>query len=374
MNPEQVNELNQLATNMEQAQALLSQVNAALVQTLDYQDPDDDLRSRLIAAQNGLENEIDDYPDLAWLMNWLPDSHRATTENVKPWPNQSWADHVITGLKNPKFFQRKVGDLSIQELQAIKSQWLPMVRQVWDQVNANQKADAEAFKAAIAAKCGGALRGQHCVDSLLAIPSPPIPPEDDEVIEQLTTNMEKAKALLSQINDVLAKPIDYYYTADGNLRKRLLYVHDSLEEEINRYSDERIVDWPNVPEHIKANLKRLCPYVGSNLPQTVREKAEARYGPNPEKSSGCWHWENGSDHWQYELVLCDMDGPEFEPAAYAAIRPIGRRKWLLSITADADGDFDPGEDLVFSDPQAAKSFLDQLLAAATPAIPEHQSE
>lgn len=66
-------------------------------------------------------------------------------ESAKP-----WADHVIEGLKNPKFFQRKVGDLSVAELAAIEEQWLPKVRQVWDQVNANQKADAEAFEAAIA--------------------------------------------------------------------------------------------------------------------------------------------------------------------------------------------------------------------------------
>ena len=61
-----------------------------------------------------------------------------------------WADHIIRGLKNPKFFDRKVGDLSVAELQAIESQWLPKVRQVWDQVNSLQKADAQAFESAIA--------------------------------------------------------------------------------------------------------------------------------------------------------------------------------------------------------------------------------
>jgi hypothetical protein len=65
-------------------------------------------------------------------------------------PAQPWADHVILGLKNPKFFKRKVGDLSLAELQAIESQWLPKVRQVWDHVTALQRADAEAFEAAIA--------------------------------------------------------------------------------------------------------------------------------------------------------------------------------------------------------------------------------
>ena len=66
-------------------------------------------------------------------------------ESAKP-----WAFHVIEGLKNPKFLNRTVGDLSIQELQAIDTQWLPKVRAVWDDVNSKQKADAEAFEAAIA--------------------------------------------------------------------------------------------------------------------------------------------------------------------------------------------------------------------------------
>lgn len=66
-------------------------------------------------------------------------------ESAKP-----WTFHVIRGLKNPKYFERTVGDLSITELQAIEDQWLPKVRAIWDDVNTNQKADAEAFEAAIA--------------------------------------------------------------------------------------------------------------------------------------------------------------------------------------------------------------------------------
>lgn len=66
-------------------------------------------------------------------------------ESAKP-----WAMHEIKGLKNPKFYGRTVGDLSIAELQAIEAQWLPKVRAVWDDVNSAQKADAEAFEAAIA--------------------------------------------------------------------------------------------------------------------------------------------------------------------------------------------------------------------------------
>lgn len=61
-----------------------------------------------------------------------------------------WKEHVITGLKNEKFFKRKVGDLAPAELGAIESQWLPKVRAVWDEVNTAQKEDAEAFEQAIA--------------------------------------------------------------------------------------------------------------------------------------------------------------------------------------------------------------------------------
>ena len=62
----------------------------------------------------------------------------------------AWKNHVIEGLKNPKFFGRKVGDLAIAELQAIETQWLPRVREKWDQVNTLQRKDAEAFEAALA--------------------------------------------------------------------------------------------------------------------------------------------------------------------------------------------------------------------------------
>jgi phage recombination protein Bet len=74
-----------------------------------------------------------------------PPSEGPPAESAKPWQY-----HVITGLKNPKFNGRTVGDLSVAELQAVESQWLPKVRAVWDTVNSLQKADAEAFEAAIA--------------------------------------------------------------------------------------------------------------------------------------------------------------------------------------------------------------------------------
>ena len=84
-------------------------------------------------------------PDDIDMSSPTPPADGPPAESAKP-----WASHVIKGLKNPKFFDRAVGDLSPVELQAIESQWLPKVRQVWDQVNPAQKADAEAFEAAIA--------------------------------------------------------------------------------------------------------------------------------------------------------------------------------------------------------------------------------
>jgi len=66
-------------------------------------------------------------------------------QSVKPWEH-----HVIRGLKNDKFYEREVGSLSIAELQAIETQWIPKVRSVWEKVNSLQKADCEAFESAIA--------------------------------------------------------------------------------------------------------------------------------------------------------------------------------------------------------------------------------
>lgn len=62
----------------------------------------------------------------------------------------AWKEHVIEGLRNPKFLGRKVGDLTLVELAAIGNQWIPKVRAVWDTVKASQKKDAVAIEAAIA--------------------------------------------------------------------------------------------------------------------------------------------------------------------------------------------------------------------------------
>jgi phage recombination protein Bet len=68
-------------------------------------------------------------------------------------PDQTWKYHVIEGLTNVKFHRRTVGDLSVTELQAIADQWLPKVHDVLargEKLKESQKADADAFEAAIA--------------------------------------------------------------------------------------------------------------------------------------------------------------------------------------------------------------------------------
>jgi hypothetical protein len=65
-------------------------------------------------------------------------------------PAGAWADHVIQGLRNPKFLGRKVGELTPVELAAIADQWIPKVRAVWETVKIAQKEDAIAIEQAIA--------------------------------------------------------------------------------------------------------------------------------------------------------------------------------------------------------------------------------
>lgn len=71
-----------------------------------------------------------------------------------PVANRSWEYHEIKGLKNsPQFLGRAVGDLSINELEAIDKNWMAKVRNVWKQgkdVNDLQRADYEAFESALA--------------------------------------------------------------------------------------------------------------------------------------------------------------------------------------------------------------------------------
>jgi phage recombination protein Bet len=61
-----------------------------------------------------------------------------------------WKSHVILGVTHAKFHKRKVGDLGAAELGIIESQWLPAVREQWDDASDAQRADAAAFESAIA--------------------------------------------------------------------------------------------------------------------------------------------------------------------------------------------------------------------------------
>jgi phage recombination protein Bet len=67
-----------------------------------------------------------------------------------PESSAPWRDHVITGVQHVKFFKRRVGDLNAVELGIIENQWLPTVRQQWEDATEAQRADATAFEAAIA--------------------------------------------------------------------------------------------------------------------------------------------------------------------------------------------------------------------------------
>jgi hypothetical protein len=126
----------------------------------------------------------------------------------------------------------------------------------------------------------------------------------------------------------------------------------------------------NISKEIRGTLKRLCPYVGSNIPNSVREKAIDFWAPyDPDKYAG-WQWDDGSGFYQCELELCDMDADYIDPEGYVAIRPLERGKWALIFVlcpkwADA---FDPS-DFIFHTMRQAKHYLDALLAADTPEIP-----
>jgi hypothetical protein len=127
----------------------------------------------------------------------------------------------------------------------------------------------------------------------------------------------------------------------------------------------------NIPKKIRAKLKRLCPYVGSYIPNSVRENARdfwpAPY--DPDKHAG-WQWDDGSGFYQCELELCDMDADHIDPAGYVAIRPLGQGECALIfvICAGWAKGFDP-RNLIFQTVQEAKRYLDTLLAADTPEIP-----
>jgi hypothetical protein len=113
---------------------------------------------------------------------------------------------------------------------------------------------------------------------------------------------------------------------------------------------------PQISNQIRAKLKRVFPYGGSNiLRQNARDLG---------LTTG-WFWDNGGDFFQCVLHLCDIDGKTIEPAGYAAIRPIGGSPYALEFCLGTG--FSPG--LIFHTMQEAQRYLDTLLGADTPQIP-----
>jgi hypothetical protein len=132
----------------------------------------------------------------------------------------------------------------------------------------------------------------------------------------------------------------------------------------------RRIQMENIPNQIRAKLKRLCPYAGPYIPNSVRENAKHLWSApsDPDKYAG-WQWDDGSGFYQCELELCDMDAETIDPTGYVAIRPLGQDKCALIFVIGikwADG-FDPSC-LIFDTMQEAKYYLDTLLAADTPEI------
>jgi hypothetical protein len=119
---------------------------------------------------------------------------------------------------------------------------------------------------------------------------------------------------------------------------------------------------------VRARLKRLCPYVGSNIPDSVRENARhlcpPSYDPDKYLKYLGWQWDDGSGLYQCELELCDMDSDTIDPAGYVAIRPLEHGEYALKFVWDLKLNL-----LIFQTMEEAKSYLDTLLAAPTPQIP-----
>jgi hypothetical protein len=118
----------------------------------------------------------------------------------------------------------------------------------------------------------------------------------------------------------------------------------------------------DIPEQIRAELKRLSPYVGDNIQDTVREAA--RHYLLDDENAG-WEWDCGSGFWQCEMELWNMDSDTCDPEGFVVIRPLAAGGYAL-IFEFLNW---PPENLVFLTMPAAKAYLDTLLAAETPELP-----
>lgn len=61
-----------------------------------------------------------------------------------------WREHVIVGVAHVKFHKRRIGELNQAELAIIEQQWLPAIREQWDDATDAQRTDARMFESAIA--------------------------------------------------------------------------------------------------------------------------------------------------------------------------------------------------------------------------------
>jgi hypothetical protein len=78
-------------------------------------------------------------------------SEVATPEQAPPPAVEPpWKSHVILGITHVKFHKKRIDELAPADLATIETQWLPAVRQQWDNATDAQRADAAAFEAAIA--------------------------------------------------------------------------------------------------------------------------------------------------------------------------------------------------------------------------------
>ena len=128
-------------------------------------------------------------------------------------------------------------------------------------------------------------------------------------------------------------------------------------------------DDPNDPQlsnQIRAALKGLYSYAGSDIPDSVRQKAKdiCAMGLTPG-----WFWDNGGDCFQCVLHLCDIDAETTDPAGYAAIRPFGSSQYALEFCLEPG--FDPR--FIFDTMLEAQRHLDALLGSDTPQIPPFET-
>jgi hypothetical protein len=127
---------------------------------------------------------------------------------------------------------------------------------------------------------------------------------------------------------------------------------------------------PQISDQERAKLKRLYPYSGANLPDSVRQNA--RDISDMRLSTG-WFWDNGGPFFQCVLHLCDIDAETIDPAGHAAIRPLGESQYALEFVLWpkwADG-FYPR--LIFHTMLEAQRYLDTLLGVDTPQIPRFET-